>query len=273
MADDPTTRFFPTDPNGDPDWHPIWGSDGSMGYETIPTPQAVIRAFFLQAKTIKSLLDTAQKSENGITFDSTRPIRAGLEKLEALGFLAIRPLLILEQSDSPGNGVRTTVHSPHYANEELIQIINQVRMLPFRSDLESERTLTHEQIALFNARFDALQSMVDRLIPESAQSEPQSANDESNERFGDGHSIDEQPALTKNQANVLTTMALFDRAQLSSVASITTELPPTERLSEETVRLSVSRLIKLGYAERPEGARRGARLTNEGRRLSGKIAD
>lgn len=81
------------------------------------------------------------------------------------------------------------------------------------------------------------------------------------------------PAITQNQSRVLQTMARFDPSRLLSAAAITTEMDPAARLSEETVRQCVLRLIKSDLAERPDGDRSGARLTAAGRRLAGKIAD
>lgn len=81
------------------------------------------------------------------------------------------------------------------------------------------------------------------------------------------------PALTVNQSRVLQTMALFDASRLLSSKMIAEEMNAITRLSEETVRQSVGRLIESKLAERPEGDRSGARLTTVGRKLAGKIAD
>jgi hypothetical protein len=81
------------------------------------------------------------------------------------------------------------------------------------------------------------------------------------------------PALTNNQSLVLRTMARFDGSLLLSAAKIAAEMNPATRLSEETVRQCVGKLIESNLAERPEGERSGARLTNAGRKLAVKIAD
>lgn len=81
------------------------------------------------------------------------------------------------------------------------------------------------------------------------------------------------PALTFRQSRVLQTMARFDASQLLSSKVIAAEMDATVRLSEETVRQCVGKLIESLLAERPEGDRSGARLTSAGRRLAGKIAD
>jgi hypothetical protein len=81
------------------------------------------------------------------------------------------------------------------------------------------------------------------------------------------------PALTENQSRVLRTMALFDASQLLSSKKIAEEMDAMVRLSEETVRQCVGKLIEENLAERPEGDRSGARLTMAGRKLAGKIAD
>lgn len=81
------------------------------------------------------------------------------------------------------------------------------------------------------------------------------------------------PALTVNQSRVLQTMARFDASRLLSSKMIAEEMDATVRLSEETVRLCVGKLIESNLAERPEGDRSGARLNSAGRKLAGKIAD
>ena len=79
------------------------------------------------------------------------------------------------------------------------------------------------------------------------------------------------PALTEPQRITLGAMNGFDPSMLASAVRICDAIEPAQRLSEETIRQAVARLIELGLAERPEGERRGARLTLEGRRLSVKI--
>jgi len=81
------------------------------------------------------------------------------------------------------------------------------------------------------------------------------------------------PALTPSQSRVLQTMARFDPSRLVSASGIALEMDATVRLSEETVRQCVGKLIESQLAERPEGDRSGARLTRAGRKLAGKIAD
>lgn len=79
------------------------------------------------------------------------------------------------------------------------------------------------------------------------------------------------PALTKNQAEVLKTMDIFDASALLSARTTAGEMH--NRVSEETVRASVVKLIELRLAERPEGPRSGARLTRDGRKLASRIED
>lgn len=79
-------------------------------------------------------------------------------------------------------------------------------------------------------------------------------------------------ALTAAQRLTLLTLNEFDASIVSSVQRICDAMPPENRLSPDTVRHSVLKLIALGLAERPEGLRKGARLTIKGRRLSVKIA-
>jgi hypothetical protein len=81
------------------------------------------------------------------------------------------------------------------------------------------------------------------------------------------------PALTENQSRVLRTMARFDPSQLLSSEMIADEMDAHVRLSEETVRKCVGKLIESLLAERPQGDKNGARLNNAGRKLAGKIAE
>ncbi len=81
------------------------------------------------------------------------------------------------------------------------------------------------------------------------------------------------PALTENQSRVLQTMAHFDGSLLLSTKAIDDAMNAPERLSVETVRQCVAKLVEVDLAERPDGPRSGARLRNKGRRLAGKIAD
>jgi len=81
------------------------------------------------------------------------------------------------------------------------------------------------------------------------------------------------PSLSENQITILRTMAEFDPARLLSTSRIEETISPERRISERTIGDVLRRLIELGYAERPEGERRGARLTIRGRRILRKIAD
>lgn len=81
------------------------------------------------------------------------------------------------------------------------------------------------------------------------------------------------PALTMSQSRVLQTMARFDASRLLTLKMIAEEMDATVRLTEETVRVCVGKLIESKLAERPEGDRSGARLNSAGRKLAGKIAD
>jgi hypothetical protein len=171
MAEDLIDRLLTTDPKGDPNWQPLWGKDGSMSYgETIPTPQAAIRAFFRVARTLKVLVDSAPKTKDGIQFGSTRAIRAELAKLAILGMISKQSFYTVEKLSAPTKSVTTCVHAPHFAHEGAIQIISQMAMLPLGTDLQSDSTLTNEQVDLFNRRFNALEDLVDRLKPDTVDS-------------------------------------------------------------------------------------------------------
>ena len=107
----------------------------------------------------------------------------------------------------------------------------------------------------------ALQTFVDDLTSTSDVSPTPAAD------------LDEvSPALTENQSRVLQTMADFDGSLLLSAKAIAAAMKADVRLSEETVRQCVAKLVEVDLAERPDGPRSGARLNNKGRRLAGKIA-
>ena len=89
----------------------------------------------------------------------------------------------------------------------------------------------------------------------------------------DDDEAQQPPALTEPQRITLCALNDFDPSVLASAVRISEAIDTTRRISEETVRQSVNRLIALELAERPEGGRKGARLTIKGRRLVGKIAD
>lgn len=99
---------------------------------------------------------------------------------------------------------------------------------------------------------------------------PKTAHTRDEEEEGE---LDDPPALTANQARVLVTMNYFDGSRLLLPATIREEMEPRYRLSERTIRGIVLTLVELKLAERPQGDRQGARLTNPGRRLVPKIAD
>ncbi len=88
----------------------------------------------------------------------------------------------------------------------------------------------------------------------------------------DGEEESAPPALTASQSLVLQTMALFDASRLVSADAIAAEMNAAKRLSARSIGPIVRKLIELGFAERPEGNRSGARLTIAGRRLASKFA-
>ncbi len=81
------------------------------------------------------------------------------------------------------------------------------------------------------------------------------------------------PPLTANDRLVLKTLAKFDPTCLCGGRKIEDAMPSAERLSQRTILPIVKKLVELGFAERPEGNRAGARLTLAGRRVTQKIAD
>lgn len=122
-----------------------------------------------------------------------------------------------------------------------------------------------------------------RMAPGAEQDDPGRHGD----RSSSGHSAQDgepdaedlkggdeaPPALTSNEVLVLSTMAKFDPSRLLAATRIGDEMESSERLSQETIRKTVKKLIELELAERPEGPRSGARLTIKGRKLAPKIAD
>ena len=176
MADDPFDRSL-TDPNGDPNWQPLWGNDESMSYgDSIPTPQAALRAYFAVASTLKDLVDSAPRTQDGVQLGSKRAIRSLLLKLALLDSTATHRFYKVEKSNTPAEGIQTASYSPTFSDEASVAIIRQMTMLPLGSDWESEATLPTEQVDLFNRRFAALESLVIWSESESAKSKGDEAD-------------------------------------------------------------------------------------------------
>lgn len=89
----------------------------------------------------------------------------------------------------------------------------------------------------------------------------------------DGEDEASEPALTASQSRVLAAMAAFDGSRLLTTKAIEEAMDAGTQLSERTIGPTLRELIKYGLAERPQGERRGARLTLRGRRLASKIAN
>lgn len=81
------------------------------------------------------------------------------------------------------------------------------------------------------------------------------------------------PALKKSERQTLCALGMFDASILASASDVAEEMEPADRLSTRTIHPAIARLVELDLAERPEGDRRGVRLTIKGRRLASKIAD
>ena len=97
-------------------------------------------------------------------------------------------------------------------------------------------------------------------------------DNELGERTASVAGVAPQP-LTDPQVSVLLAMAELDGSRLSAVRTIVGGMEPANRISEETARKCVLKLIDFGLAERPEGTSSGSRLTIKGRQRAGKIAD
>jgi hypothetical protein len=79
--------------------------------------------------------------------------------------------------------------------------------------------------------------------------------------------------LSRSELLVLQAMARHGVEKLLSIEAIRGEIPPQDRLSEPPIRDAVNKLIENLLAERPDGERRGARLTLRGRRLADQYQD
>jgi len=81
------------------------------------------------------------------------------------------------------------------------------------------------------------------------------------------------PALTRAEQLTLQALATFDPPDLASIDRVYKAMDPANRISERTIGKAIAKLVEVGLAERPEGARQGARCTLRGRRLVPMIAD
>lgn len=86
----------------------------------------------------------------------------------------------------------------------------------------------------------------------------------------DGESDEQSPALTSIEHAALRTLNTFSVDRLASISEIVGAMPASIRISIRTATPAIRKLIRLGLAERPEGDRRGVRLTLKGRRLAAK---
>jgi|GEM_PF-6887480 len=79
------------------------------------------------------------------------------------------------------------------------------------------------------------------------------------------------PALTQAEQWTLEVMASRDPAALATIPTIVAALPGPKSLASATVKTALRKLIEHGLAERPNGVRKGARLTSQGFALASKI--
>ncbi len=75
-------------------------------------------------------------------------------------------------------------------------------------------------------------------------------------------------SLTKSESHVLVMLDRFNACQLASLKSIQSEMEMRQSYNLKTIGKTMTKLIGLGLAERPQGSRAGGRLTNAGRRLA-----
>jgi hypothetical protein len=84
------------------------------------------------------------------------------------------------------------------------------------------------------------------------------------------------PALGRSERIVLRVLRQAEPVAVMTVAQIAAlsmnDLHPGERVSDRAAGSALRALIDRGWAERPNGARSGARLTTKGRRAASKIA-
>ncbi len=109
--------------------------------------------------------------------------------------------------------------------------------------------------------------------PQSLSGEQSSSSPGPVTRACSPNGADVEIGLSRPERMVLTTLSTVDGACLLSVREIVERMPRGEQIAAETARKALNKLIECELAERPEGSRRGARLTNSGRRQAGKIAD
>jgi len=150
--------------NGDPDWEPFYDESGNLVYtKSVPTPEAAMLAFFRQATLLKSLVDSAQKTEHGILLNQKGSYRSCLSKLFILGSIAVSPNFQNEWHQVKEQGIETAKFSPMHAQAERTAIINQISMLPFGISLDGLDELESAAVDLFHRRYIALQQLVDSL--------------------------------------------------------------------------------------------------------------
>ncbi len=83
----------------------------------------------------------------------------------------------------------------------------------------------------------------------------------------------ESRGLSPAALSVLKHMATQSAHRTLMISDVSNLMPLGERLSDKTIGGAIKELIELEYAERPHGARSGARLTTSGFRLSNNITD
>jgi len=219
--------------------------------------------------------------------DSTpfRFTRTGLDRwrLTEQGVLARGDLDIQAPSEGAaafvGSYQRTiefVTRTGHQANRPNVR--GEGRLVEMRTpEVDGEAKPTPAPVSLANSE-ELAAAFRDALLPEiveALQSQRHADDANAKAKTHDEPDADGElpPSLSENQITIMRTMAECDPARLLSASRIEEAISPERRISERTIGDVLRRLIELGYAERPEGERRGARLTIRGRRILRKIAD
>jgi hypothetical protein len=119
----------------------------------------------------------------------------------------------------------------------------------------------------FSALADAIAARVVELqrVPQSESAAPEGVVQTESASTDDAM----RPALDESDCIVLHALKKLGQQRLHSADRIEkwlTEHKKAKGRSSRTVRTSLKNLVRLGYAERPNGERRGARLTMKGLR-------
>lgn len=150
--------------DGDPNWEPSYDESGALVYmESVPTPESALRAFFRQATLLKSLVDSAERTPDGILLKQKSTYRACISKLSMLGNIAVSPNFQNEWHRVKEEGIETAKFTAKHSQKEYNAIILQISMLPFGIALDGLDDLDSAAVDLFYRRYISLQNLVESL--------------------------------------------------------------------------------------------------------------